>query len=98
MSKDISKAKEVIESDKQIDNHYNATYEKIVDLIKGKVSKLRLLTYTKLLFAIKTLERAGDHIENIAEEIHFIVTGEHIDLKRDSSDNKLEDAIEESNK
>ena len=63
-----------------------------------EVSKLRLLTYTKLLFAIKTLERAGDHIENIAEEIHFIVTGEHIDLKRDSSDNKLEDAIEESNK
>ena len=31
-------------------------YEEIVDLIKGKVSKLRLLTYTKLLFAIKTLE------------------------------------------
>ena len=80
------------------ENNINATYDKIVDLIKGKVSKLRLLTYTKLLFAIKTLERAGDHIENIAEEIHFIVTGLHIDVKRDTTDNKLEDAIEESNK
>ena len=44
VSQDIDKAKEVIESDIQIDNHYNAAYDKIVDLIKGKVSKLRLLT------------------------------------------------------
>ena len=98
VSKDLTKAKEVIKNDVEIDKTYNAIYEKIVDLIKGKVSKLRLLTYTKLLFAIKTLERAGDHIENVAEEIHFIVTGEHIDLKDDKKDSNLEHAIEESNK
>ncbi len=98
VSKDLTKAKEVIKNDVEIDKTYNAIYEKIVDLIKGKVSKLRLLTYTKLLFAIKTLERAGDHIENVAEEIHFIVTGEHIDLKDEKKDSKLEHAIEESNK
>ena len=98
VSKDLTKAKEVIKNDVEIDKTYNAIYEKIVDLIKGKVSKLRLLTYTKLLFAIKTLERAGDHIENIAEEIHFIVTGEHVDLKDEKKDSKLEHAIEESNK
>ena len=98
VSKDLTKAKEVIKNDVEIDKTYNAIYEKIVDVIKGKVSKLRLLTYTKLLFAIKTLERAGDHIENVAEEIHFIVTGEHIDLKDDKKDSKLEHAIEESNK
>ena len=98
VSKDITKAKEVIKNDVEIDKTYNAIYEKIVDVIKGKVSKLRLLTYTKLLFAIKTLERAGDHIENVAEEIHFIVTGEHIDLKDEKKDSKLEHAIEESNK
>ena len=98
VSKDLTKAKEVIKNDVEIDKTYNAIYEKIVDVIKGKVSKLRLLTYTKLLFAIKTLERAGDHIENVAEEIHFIVTGEHIDLKDEKKDNNLEHAIEESNK
>ena len=98
VSKDLTKAKEVIKNDVEIDKTYNAIYEKIVDLIKGKVSKLRLLTYTKLLFAIKTLERAGDHIENVAEEIHFIVTGEHVDLKDEKKDSKLEHAIEESNK
>ena len=98
VSKDLTKAKEVIKNDVEIDKTYNAIYEKIVDLIKGKVSKLRLLTYTKLLFAIKTLERAGDHIENVAEEIHFIVTGEHVDLKDEKKDSNLEHAIEESNK
>ena len=98
VSKDLTKAKEVIKNDVEIDKTYNAIYEKIVDVIKGKVSKLRLLTYTKLLFAIKTLERAGDHIENVAEEIHFIVTGEHVDLKDEKKDSKLEHAIEESNK
>ena len=81
VSRNIEKAKEVIKSDIEIDKTYDVIYEKIVDMIKGKVSKLRLLTYTKLLFAIKTLERAGDHIENVAEEIHFIVTGENLDLK-----------------
>ena len=98
VSKDLTKAKEVIKNDVDIDKTYNAIYEKIVDVIKGKVSKLRLLTYTKLLFAIKTLERAGDHIENVAEEIHFIVTGKHVDLKDEKKDSKLEHAIEESNK
>ena len=98
VSKDLTKAKEVIKNDVEIDKTYNAIYEKIVDVIKGKVSKLRLLTYTKLLFAIKTLERAGDHIENVAEEIHFIVTGEHVDLKYEKKDSKLEHALEESNK
>ena len=81
VSRNVEKAKEVIKSDIEIDTTYDVIYEKIVDMIKGKVSKLRLLTYTKLLFAIKTLERAGDHIENVAEEIHFIVTGENLDLK-----------------
>lgn len=98
VSKDIKKAEEVLKNDLEIDNNYNVIYEEIVDLIKGKVSKLRLLTYTKLLFAVKTLERAGDHIGNIAEEIHFIVTGEHIDLKPDNKENNLEDALEDSNK
>ena len=98
VSKDIKKAEEVLKNDLDIDNNYNVIYEEIVDHIKGKVSKLKLLTYTKLLFVIKTLERAGDHIGNIADEIHYIVTGEHIDLKPNNKENNLEGALEDSNK
>ena len=62
-----------------------------------KVPKLKLLTYTKLLFAIKTLERAGDHICNIAEEIHFIVTGEDISTTKKPSQS-IEKSLEGINK
>ena len=66
ISKDTKKAELVRKNDLIIDEKYNLVYDIIVDQIKDKVSKLKLLTYTKLLFAIKTLERAGDHICNIA--------------------------------
>ena len=60
LSKDIKKAEIVRKNDLMIDEKYNLVYDVIVDQIKDKVPKLKLLTYTKLLFAIKTLERAGD--------------------------------------
>jgi phosphate transport system protein len=85
LSKDIKKAENVRNNDLMIDQ------------IKDKVPKLKLLTYTKLLFAIKTLERAGDHICNIAEEIHFIVTGEDISTKQKPSQS-IEKSLEGSNK
>ena len=31
---------------------------------------------TALLFIARCLERIGDHIKNVAEDIYFIVTGE----------------------
>jgi phosphate transport system protein len=35
-----------------------------------------------LLFCAKNLERIGDHATNIAEVIHFAVTGEMISVER----------------
>ena len=78
LSKDIKKAEIVRKNDLMIDEKYNLVYDVIVDQIKDKVPKLKLLTYTKLLFAIKTLERAGDHITNIAETICYLIKGEYL--------------------
>ena len=97
ISKDTKKAELVRKNDLIIDEKYNLVYDIIVDQIKDKVSKLKLLTYTKLLFAIKTLERAGDHICNIAEEIHFIVTGDDISTTKKPSQS-IEKSLEGSNK
>ena len=97
LSKDIKKAEIVRKNDLMIDEKYNLVYDVIVDQIKDKVPKLKLLTYTKLLFAIKTLERAGDHICNIAEEIHFIVTGEDISTTKKPSQS-IEKSLEGINK
>ena len=45
----------------------------------------------------QTLERAGDHICNIAEEIHFIVTGDDISTTKKPSQS-IEKSLEGSNK
>jgi hypothetical protein len=37
---------------------------------------------THLLFAIKNLERIGDHATNIAETIQFLVAGKHVAERR----------------
>ncbi|MEY4782556.1 MAG: Repressor protein PhoU, partial [Pseudomonadota bacterium] len=39
-----------------------------------------------LLFVAKNLERIGDHCTNIAEEIHFLVTGEQLPTERPKVD------------
>ena len=40
----------------------------------------------QLLFVAKNLERIGDHCTNIAEEIHFLVTGEQLPTDRPKVD------------
>jgi phosphate transport system protein len=41
---------------------------------------------THLLFVAKNIERIGDHATNIAETIHFVVTGKRISETRPKGD------------
>jgi phosphate transport system protein len=41
---------------------------------------------THLLFIAKNVERAGDHITNIAEIIYFIIEGRPIEMVRPKGD------------
>ena len=41
---------------------------------------------THLLFMAKNLERIGDHCTNIAETIHFLVTGDKMTAERPKAD------------
>jgi phosphate transport system protein len=41
---------------------------------------------THLLFCAKNVERIGDHATNIAETIHYLVTGQTITIERPRSD------------
>ena len=44
-----------------------------------------------LLFIAKNIERIGDHGTNIAEYIHFLVTGEEIATQRPRADAEASD-------
>jgi len=41
---------------------------------------------THLLFIAKNIERMGDHATNIAENIHFLVTGKRLEGGRPKGD------------
>jgi phosphate transport system protein len=56
------------------------------DLLTFMMEDPRNITYcTHLLFCSKNVERIGDHATNIAETIHYIVTGESLPIERPKS-------------
>ncbi len=72
-SKDIKKAKEVWDRDDEIDSLYTSLFR---ELLTYMMEDARYISYcTHLLFCAKNMERIGDHITNLAENIHYIVTG-----------------------
>jgi phosphate transport system protein len=86
-NKDVEAAVGVWRHDDNIDAHYNSLFR---ELLTYMIEDPRTISScAHLLFIAKNLERIGDHGTNIAEYIHFLVTGEEITTQRpraDSSD------------
>ncbi len=79
-NKDIDAAIEVWNNDDNIDAHYNSLFR---ELLTYMIEDPRTISScAHLLFIAKNLERVGDHGTNIAEYIHFLVTGEEIAAER----------------
>jgi phosphate transport system protein len=78
--RDVQSALGVWYQDDNIDAHYNSLFR---ELLTYMIEDPRTITScTHLLFIAKNIERIGDHSTNIAEYIHFLVTGEEIDTQR----------------
>jgi phosphate transport system protein len=83
-NRDVQAAISVWQSDDNIDAHYNSLFR---ELLTYMIEDPRTITScTHLLFIAKNLERIGDHGTNIAEHIHFLVTGEEIATQRPRAD------------
>ncbi len=73
---DAAAALAVRERDEQIDALYTSLFR---ELLTYMMEDPRNITFcTHLLFCAKNVERIGDHATNIAEAVHFIVTGEQV--------------------
>ncbi|OQW58336.1 MAG: phosphate transport system regulatory protein PhoU [Proteobacteria bacterium HN_bin10] len=82
--KDVQAAINVWNSDDNIDAHYNSLFR---ELLTYMIEDPRTISScAHLLFIAKNLERIGDHGTNIAEYIHFLVTGEEIAAQRPRGD------------
>lgn len=79
-NKDVDAAVGVWRQDDNIDAHYNSLFR---ELLTYMIEDPRTISScTHLLFIAKNIERIGDHGTNIAENIHFLVTGEEITTQR----------------
>jgi len=78
------KAMEVWRRDGEIDALYTSLFR---ELLTYMMEDPRNITFcTHLLFCAKNVERIGDHTTNIAETIHYLVTGESLDINRPKLD------------
>ncbi len=83
-NRDVEGAVAVWFQDDNIDAHYNSLFR---ELLTYMIEDPRTIgSCAHLLFVAKNIERIGDHGTNIAEFIHFLVTGEEIATQRPRAD------------
>ncbi|MCC0806384.1 phosphate signaling complex protein PhoU [Methylobacterium sp. W2] len=72
-SQDVKSALDVWERDDSIDALYNSLFRELLTYMMEDPRNISFCTH--LLFCAKNIERIGDHTTNIAETIHYLVTG-----------------------
>ena len=77
---DISEdaARGVAKRDDELDHLYNSVYEDAMQLMQVAPERARQTTH--MLFAAHHLERLGDRVTNIGEDVVFLATGQVEDL------------------
>ena len=77
---EIDRAIAVWNTDDEVDEHYNALFRELLTYMMGDPRTITACTH--LLFMAKNLERIGDHATNIAETIHYEITGQEFTGER----------------
>ena len=77
---DVVKARDVWERDEEIDQVYTGLFRELLTYMMEDPRTITACTH--LLFMAKNIERAGDHVTNIAELVSFRTTGHGFDEER----------------
>jgi phosphate transport system protein len=75
---DQAQARVVAAGDDEVDALYHKTFAEVVDLMRASPDNVE--RGTRILFAAHYLERIGDRVTNIAEDVVFLASGEVEDL------------------
>jgi phosphate transport system protein len=75
---DQLQARAVAARDDEIDDLYHRTFADVVDLMRQSPDNVE--RGTRILFAAHYIERIGDRVTNIAEDVVFLASGEVEDL------------------
>jgi len=77
---DVAKAHDVWQRDEEIDQVYTGLFRELLTYMMEDPRNITACTH--LLFMAKNIERAGDHVTNIAELVSFRITGHGFDEVR----------------
>lgn len=78
IEQDEAAARSVAARDDEVDRLYHATFDEMLELMRASPSNVD--PGTRILFSAHYLERIGDRVTNIAEDVVFLATGEMVDL------------------
>lgn len=81
--RDVERADSVWRRDMEIDALEDSVFRDLLTFMMEDPRNISSCTH--LLFCSKNVERAGDHATNIAETVHYIVTGETLPVERPKS-------------
>ncbi|WP_293472958.1 phosphate signaling complex protein PhoU [Phenylobacterium sp.] len=73
---DVEPALDVWRRDGEVDEHYESLFRELLAMMSNHPNSVAAGAH--LLFVAKNLERIGDHATNIAEILHFQMTGQEL--------------------
>ncbi len=82
--RDAELARNVTVRDKPVDDFYNSIFRALVTFMMENPRAISESAH--LLFVAKNLERIGDHATNIAEMVHYVVTGTRLEDREKGED------------
>jgi phosphate transport system protein len=90
--RDAERAIDVWHRDEEVDEMYTGLFRELLTYMMEDVRNITPCTH--LLFIAKNIERMGDHATNIAEIIHFLVTGKRLEGGRPKGDTSSFQVVE----
>lgn len=84
VARDAEKAIDVWRRDEEVDEMYTGLFRELLTYMMEDPRNITPCTH--LLFIAKNIERMGDHATNIAETIHYMVTGRRMEGRRPKGD------------
>ena len=94
-NRDDSGASRVRERDDEIDALYTSLFRELLTYMMEDPRNISQCTH--LLFVAKNIERIGDHATNIAETVHYVITGTAYEAERPKADTTSMETIEVEN-
>ncbi len=89
---DTVRALDVWKRDGAIDALYTSLFRELLTYMMEDPRNISFCTH--LLFCAKNIERIGDHTTNIAETVHYLVTGETLAIDRPKNDRSIDASTE----